>query len=75
MKQDKGIKIRVVVTTLSGIVGRTDFHNSYYISILGLVCALVIFALLPDKPVEVSSDGEKKKIRLNRKVGMIALFL
>ncbi len=65
----------VVVTTLSGIVGESDFHRVYFLGILGLVCAIVIAVLLPDRPVEKVREGERKTIRLNGRVWTIAAFL
>lgn len=65
----------VLVTTLAGIVGRTDFHNTYYLSILGFVAFIAILLLLPEVPVKRAEGGEKKRIRLNAEVWRMAAFL
>lgn len=65
----------VLVTTLAGIVGRTDFHNTYYLSILGFVAFFAILLLLPEVPVKRAEGGEKKRIRLNAEVWRMAAFL
>lgn len=65
----------VLVTTLAGIVGRTDFHNTYYLSILGFVAFFAILLLLPEVPVKRAEGGEKKRIRLNTEVWRMAAFL
>ena len=65
----------VLVTTVAGIVGRTDFHHTYYIGLLGFVAFAAIWILLPEVPVTKPSVGEKKKIRLNRNVLKMAAFL
>ena len=65
----------VLVTTLAGIVGRTDFHNTYYLSILGFVAFFAILLLLPEVPGKRAEGGEKKRIRLNAEVWRMAAFL
>ena len=65
----------MLVTALAGFVGRSDFHYVFYISILGFVAFAVMLFLLPDKPVHREQTGTKKKIRLNRKVWILAAFL
>lgn len=65
----------VLITTLAGIVGRTDFHNTYYLSILGFVAFFAILLLLPEVPVKRAEGGEKKRIRLNAEVWRMAAFL
>lgn len=65
----------MLVTALAGFVGKSDFHYVYYISILGFVAFAVLLLLLPDKPVYREEAGEKKQIRLNRRVWILAAFL
>ena len=65
----------VLVTTLAGIVGRTDFHHAYYLSILGFIAFFAILVLLPEIPVSKPEKGQKKKIRLNREVFRMAAFI
>ena len=65
----------VLVTTLAGIIGRTDFHNTYYLSVLGFVSFFAILLLLPEVPVTKPEKGEKKRIRLNAEVFRMAAFI
>jgi predicted MFS family arabinose efflux permease len=65
----------MLVTTLAGIVGKTDFHNVYYISILAFVAFLVILLLLPERPVSRGDREERKRIRLNAEVWRMAAFI
>lgn len=65
----------VLVTTLAGFVGRTDFHHTYYLSILGFISFFAILVLLPEVPVAKPEKGEKKQIRLNAEVFRMAAFI
>ena len=65
----------VLVTTLAGFIGRTDFHHTYYLSILGFISFFAILVLLPEVPVAKPEKGEKKQIRLNAEVFRMAAFI
>lgn len=65
----------VLVTTLAGIIGRTDFHHTYYLSILGFLSFVAILILLPEVPVAKPERGKKKQIRLNAEVFRMAAFI
>ncbi len=65
----------MLVTTLAGFVGKADFRYSYYLSVLGFISFALLLILLPERPVAQSPTGQKKKIRLNHQVFIMAAFL
>lgn len=62
----------VVVTMLGGLLGKTNFTNSYFINIIGFIAFVLIAVCLPE--TGTAKETESEKIRLNRKVLTIDLF-
>jgi Arabinose efflux permease len=58
---------------LGGIVGSYNYQNIYYIHVLGLIAALVVWRLLPDTGKAAAEVSEK--IQLNRKVFYISFLV
>lgn len=65
----------MVVTTLAGILGKTDYHNTFFLGILGFLSFVALLILLPDKPVASGAPGEKRRIRLTPQVFWMAGFI
>lgn len=62
----------VVVTTVGGMLGASQFQNAYYINIIGFVCFVLLLICLPDTgKVKVTNT---EKIRLTKEVFKISLF-
>lgn len=62
----------VVVTMLGGMLGKTDFTNSYFINIIGFIAFVLIAVCLPE--TGTAKETESEKIRLNKKVLTIDVF-
>lgn len=56
----------LIITTLSGLLGRIRFQNAYYINIIGFLAMIIIMKWLPDTGKEIVKKGEKAIT--NRKV-------
>lgn len=62
----------MIATTLAGILGKTDFRNSYYVNLLGLASFVILFLFLPDTgKVRISAQDP---IHLSRPVWIITAF-
>lgn len=62
----------VIVTMLGGMLGKTNFTNSYFINIIGFIAMILIAVCLPE--TGPAKETESEKIRLNKKVLTIDLF-
>lgn len=60
----------VLVTTLAGWVGKTDFRNAYYLNVIGLAAFILLFVFLPETGV-VKPEGEGK-VRMNKDVFILS---
>lgn len=56
----------ILITTLSGILGEQNFHNMYWIYIIGFISMIMIGLCLPDSGKK--QVGSNEKIRLPRSV-------
>lgn len=62
----------VVITMLSGFLGKIGFEYSYYVNIIGFISMIIIALFLPDKGLEKVSNGSK--IKLTRRVFEISFL-
>lgn len=62
----------IIITFLSGIIGRNHFRNSFFLHIIGFLAILVVAVCLPE--TEKKQKKESGKIRLPREVFVLGLF-
>lgn len=62
----------VVVTMLGGMLGKTNFTNSYFINVIGFISMILIALCLPE--TGTAKETETEKISLNKKVLTIDFF-
>lgn len=60
----------VLITTLAGWVGKTDFRNAYYLNVIGLAAFILLFLFLPETGV-VKPEG-KGGARMNKDVFILS---
>jgi predicted MFS family arabinose efflux permease len=62
----------VVVTTLGGMLGASNFQNAYYVNVIGFIALIVIAICLPETGTVKVSKTEK--IQMNKKVYFTAFI-
>lgn len=62
----------VVVTTLGGMLGASNFQNAYYVNVIGFVSLILITICLPETGTVKVSQTEK--IQMNKKVYFTAFI-
>lgn len=64
----------VIVTTVGGALGRSDFRMSYFINIIGFICFALIAVMLPASPKQKAQNNSGEKIRLNGHVFEVSFW-